>query len=163
VIASNRNCQDFFEVTDNDELDSGLLALVQSVLEPGVKPQAEVQTETKTETGPEPEIEPESEPVAELAEPVDDSKPEAAPAISNELTRERSAEELAAIILNALRTLDGSPKEGFTVTVYGANPWNAMLTITPAAGAIKDAPLWRERVKEMAIRLRQYYDLVEPD
>jgi hypothetical protein len=38
-----------------------------------------------------------------------------------------------------------------------------MLTITPAAGAIKDAPLWRERVKEMAIRLRQHYDLVEPD
>jgi hypothetical protein len=149
-------------VTDNDELDPGLLALVQSVLEPGVKPQAEVQTETKTETGPEPEVERESEPVAELAEPVDDSKPATAPAISNELTRERSAEELAAIILNALRTLDGSPKEGFAVTVYGANPWNAMLTITPAAGAIKDALLWRERVKEMAIRLRQHYDLVEP-
>jgi hypothetical protein len=146
-------------VTDNDELDSGLLALVQSVLEPGVKPQAEVQTGTKTETGAEPEIESETESVAE---PADDSRLEAAPAISNELTRERSAEELAAIILNALRTLDGSPKEGFLVTVYGANPWNAMLTITPAAGAIKDAPLWRERVKEMAIRLRQHYDLVEP-
>jgi hypothetical protein len=149
-------------VTDNDELDSGLLALVQSVLEPGVKPQAEVQTGTKTEAGPEPEIEPETEPVAGLAEPADDSKPEAAPAISNELTRERTAEELAAIILNALRTLDGSPKEGFLVTVYGANPWNAMLTITPAARAIKDAPLWRERVKEMAVRLRQHYDLIEP-
>jgi hypothetical protein len=156
------HCQDFFEVTDNDELDSGLLALVQSVLEPGVKPQAEVQTGTKTETGPEPEIEPETQPVAELAEPADDSKPEAAPAIPSELTRARSAEELAAIILNALRTLDGSPKEGFLVTVYGANPWNAMLTITPAAGAIKDALLWRERVKEMGVRLRQHYDLIEP-
>ena len=151
-------------MTDNDELDSGLLALVQSVLEPGVKPQAEVQTETetKTEAGSEPEIEPESEPVAELAEPADDSKPEAAPAIPSELTRARSAEELAAIILNALRTLDGSPKAGFLVTIYGANPWNAMLTITPAAGAIKDALLWRERVKEMGVRLRQHYDLIEP-
>ena len=151
-------------MTDNDELDSGLLALVQSVLEPGVKPQAEVQTETetKTEAGSEPEIEPESEPVAELAEPADDSKPEAAPAIPSELTRARSAEDLAAIILNALRTLDGSPKAGFLVTIYGANPWNAMLTITPAAGAIKDAPLWRERVKEMGVRLRQHYDLIEP-
>jgi hypothetical protein len=156
------HCQDFFEVTNNDELDSGLLALVQSVLEPGVKPQAEVQTGTKTETGPEPEIEPETQPVAELAEPADDSKPEAAPGIPSELTRARSAEELAAIILNALRTLDGSPKEGFLVTVYGANPWNAMLTITPAAGAIKDALLWRERVKEMGVRLRQHYDLIEP-
>jgi hypothetical protein len=145
-------------VTDHEELDPGLLALVQSVLEPGIKPKVEVQTETKPET----EIKPETEPVVGLAEPADDSKPEVAPAISNEFTRARSAEELAAIILNALRTLDGSPKNGFTVTVYGANPWNAMLTITPAAGAIKDAPLWRERVKEMAIRLREHYDLVEP-
>jgi hypothetical protein len=144
------------EVTDYEEMDPGLLALVQSVLEPGVKPKVEVQTEAETK------IEPETEPVAELAEPAGDSKPEAVPAISNELTRARSAVELAAIILNALRTLDGSPKDGFAVTVYGANPWNAMLTITPAAGAIKDAPLWRERVKEMAIRLREHYDLVEP-
>jgi hypothetical protein len=126
-------------------------------LEPGVK--LKVEAETKTEA----KIEPETEPVVKLVEPVDESEPEAAPAISNELMRARSAEELAAIILNALRTLDGSPKDGFAVTVYGANPWNAMLTITPAAGAIKDAPLWRERVKEMAIRLRQHYDLVEPD
>jgi hypothetical protein len=144
-------------------MDPGLLALVQSVLEPGIKPKVEVQTdaEPKTETKIEPE--PEAEPVVELAEPAEDSQPEAAPAIANELTRARSAEELAAIILNALRTLDGSPNDGFAVTVYGANPWNAMLTITPAAGAIKNAPLWRERVKEMAIRLREYYDLVEPD
>jgi hypothetical protein len=149
-----------FEVTDYEEMDPGLLALVQSVLEPGVKLKAEVQTEAETKT--EAKIEPETEPVAELAEPADDSKPEAAPAIPNELTRARSAGELAAIILNALRTLEGSPKDGFAVTVYGANPWNAMLTITPAAGAIKDAPLWRERVKEMAIRLREHYDLVEP-
>jgi hypothetical protein len=148
------------EVTDHEEMDPGLLALVQSVLEPGVKLKVEVQTEAETKT--ETKIEPETEPVAELAEPADDSKPEAAPAISNELTRARSAGELAAIILNALRTLDGSPKDGFAVTVYGANPWNAMLTITPAAGAIKNAPLWRERVKEMAIRLREHYDLVEP-
>lgn len=145
-------------------MDPGLLALVQSVLEPGIKPKVESQTdaETKTETETKIEPEPETAPVAGLAEPADDPQPEAAPAISSEFTRARSAEELAAIILNALRTLDGSPKDGFAVTVYGANPWNAMLTITPAAGAVKDAPLWRERVKEMAIRLREHYDLVEP-
>jgi hypothetical protein len=142
-------------------MDPGLLALVQSVLEPGIKPKVEVQTDAETEVKIEPE--PETEPAAGLAAPADDEKAEAAPAIANEFTRARSAEELAAIILNALRTLDGSPNEGFAVTVYGANPWNAMLTITPAAGAVKDAPLWRERVKEMAIRLRQHYDLVEPD
>jgi hypothetical protein len=153
----------FLEVTDNEELDPGLLALVQSVLEPGVKPKVEAEPEARTEAKTEATIEPETEPIIELAEPADDSTPEAARAISNELARARSAGELAAIILNALRTLDGSPKDGFAVTVYGANPWNAMLTITPAAGAIKDAPLWRERVKEMAIRLREHYDLVEPD
>jgi hypothetical protein len=150
-------------VTDHEELDPGLLALVQSVLEPGIKPKVEAQTEkVEAQTEAETVIEPKTEPVI-APDPAGDSKPETAPAISNELTRARSAEELAAIILNALRTLDGSPKNGFAVTVYGANPWNAMLTITPAAGVIKDAPLWRERVREMAIRLRQHYDLVEPD
>jgi len=146
-------------LTDNDELDPSLLALVQSVLEPGIAPKAEVETKTEAVT----QTATETEPAVELAEPADHSEPEAAAAVSNELTRARSARELAAIIFNALQTLDGCPQDGFAVTVYGANPWNAMLTITPAAGVIKDAPLWRERVREMAIRLRQHYDLVEPD
>jgi hypothetical protein len=75
--------------------------------------------------------------------------------------RRKTADELAAIILKALQTLDGAPPTGFVVTVYGGNPWNAMLTIKPEAGPIADAGLWRTRVREMAVRLRQDFDLTE--
>ena len=33
--------------------------------------------------------------------------------------------------MKSLRTIDGCPNRGFVVTVYGSNPWNAMLTIRP--------------------------------
>ena len=35
-----------------------------------------------------------------------------------------------------------------------------MLTIKPEAGRIKDAQLWRERVQDIGVRLRQDIDLV---
>lgn len=72
----------------------------------------------------------------------------------------RTATEMAHIILNALRAVDGAPERGFVVTVYGANPWNAMLTIKPEAGPIKDAQLWRGRVQDIGARLRQDFDVI---
>jgi hypothetical protein len=72
----------------------------------------------------------------------------------------RTTSEMADIILNALRTVDGVPKRGFAVTVYGANPWNAMLTIKPEAGPIRDAKLWQTRVQDIAARLRRDYDVI---
>jgi hypothetical protein len=72
----------------------------------------------------------------------------------------RTATEMADIILDALRAVDGVPERGFVVTVYGANPWNAMLTINPEAGPIKDAQLWRTRVQEIGTRLRQDFDVI---
>jgi hypothetical protein len=35
-----------------------------------------------------------------------------------------------------------------------------MLTITPEAGRIKDAQLWRERVQDIGARLRHEFDIV---
>jgi hypothetical protein len=58
---------------------------------------------------------------------------------------------MADIILNALRSIEGVPARGFVVTVYGTNPWSAMLTIKPEAGRIKDAQLWRERVQDIGL------------
>jgi hypothetical protein len=66
---------------------------------------------------------------------------------------------MADIILNALRVIDGLPRRGFAVTVYGTNPANAMLTINPEAGPIKDARFWRTRVQEIGARLRQDLDI----
>lgn len=73
----------------------------------------------------------------------------------------RSAAEMAKIIFNALKGLDGVPERGFIITVYGANPWNAMLTIGTEAGAVRDAQGWRERVQEIAVRLRSNFDIID--
>jgi hypothetical protein len=67
---------------------------------------------------------------------------------------------MTEIILRALRAIDGCPKQGLDVVVYGSRPWNAMLRITPAAGPVADASAWRARVRAMAVVLRGQYDVV---
>lgn len=140
-------------------LDKGLMALIQNVL--GTRhnaplPEAELPEDNPralseslgAETAPQPEAE---GPVEETAAT---DQPES-------YDRRKTADELAGIILKALQTLDGAPARGFVVTVYGGNPWNAMLTIKPEAGPIADPALWRTRVRDMAARLRQDFDLAE--
>jgi hypothetical protein len=73
----------------------------------------------------------------------------------------RTANEMVDTILNALRTVDGFPERGFVITVYGMNPWNAMLTIKPEAGRIKHPQQWQERVQEIAVRLRNHFNLIQ--
>jgi hypothetical protein len=51
------------------------------------------------------------------------------------------------------------PKAGFRVTVYGWPHWRTMLTITPAAGGIRNPQEWRDLTDELAERLRKRYDL----
>ena len=55
------------------------------------------------------------------------------------MTKEKkTAEELAAMILQDLSNMDGCPKRGVTVTVYGLNPWNSMLTFGVDAGPVSN-------------------------
>ena len=55
------------------------------------------------------------------------------------MTKEKkTAEELAAMILHDLSNMDGWPKRGVTVTVYGLNPWNSMLTFGVDAGSVSN-------------------------
>jgi hypothetical protein len=82
------------------------------------------------------------------------------PAISKDGRQSRTASEMADIILNALRADYPAPARGFVVTVYGSHPWNAMLTIKPEAGRIKDARLWRERVQDIGAQLRRDFDVI---
>jgi hypothetical protein len=51
------------------------------------------------------------------------------------------------------------PKAGFRVTVYGWPYWQAMLTITPAAGGVRNPQEWRDLTSELAERLRKRYNL----
>lgn len=142
-------------------LDKGLMALIQNVL--GTRPHArppepelpdDPQHGSPESPGAEISPQPEAEGSAEETGAPSPDQPES-------YDRRKTADELAGIILKALQTLDGAPAHGFVVTVYGGNPWNAMLTIKPEAGPIADPGLWRERVRDMAARLRQDFDLAE--
>lgn len=63
--------------------------------------------------------------------------------------------------MKSLRTIDGCPISGFIVTVYGSNPWNAMLTIRPEAGPRIDRELLRSRVHDIGVQLRNQFDVAD--
>ena len=71
----------------------------------------------------------------------------------------KTAAELSGMIERDLARHPDCPENGFRVTVYGATHWRAMLTITPAAGGVRDPQRWRDLTDELADRLRQRYDL----
>jgi hypothetical protein len=71
----------------------------------------------------------------------------------------KTAAELAQMIEADLANHPDCPKNGFRVTVYGTTLWRAMLTITPAAGPIRNPQEWRALTEELAERLRKHYDL----
>jgi hypothetical protein len=73
----------------------------------------------------------------------------------------KTPDEIATIIMVALRSIDGCPDRGFIVTVYGSNPWNAMLTIRPEAGRSIDRGLWLSRAQEIGVRLREDFDVIQ--
>jgi hypothetical protein len=73
----------------------------------------------------------------------------------------RSPSEIVDMIVSELQAFDEAPNRGFTITVYGANPWNAMLTIGPDAGAVNDPQGWHSRVREIGVRLRRDFEVVE--
>jgi hypothetical protein len=71
----------------------------------------------------------------------------------------KTAAELAELIESDLARHPDCPKRGFRVTVYGGSHWRAMLTITPAAGPIRNPGEWRDLTNDLAERLRKHYDL----
>jgi hypothetical protein len=71
----------------------------------------------------------------------------------------KTAAELAEMIELDLARHPDCPKDGFRVTVYGGSHWRAMLTITPAAGGIRNPREWRDLTDDLAERLRKRYDL----
>jgi hypothetical protein len=71
----------------------------------------------------------------------------------------KTAAELAELIESDLARHPDCPKRGFRVTVYGGSRWRAMLTITPAAGPVRNPGEWRDLTNDLAERLRKHYDL----
>jgi hypothetical protein len=73
----------------------------------------------------------------------------------------RTPDELAGLIMTTLREVGDCPDQGFLVTVYGCNPWNAMLMIRPEAGPRIDRTLWLSRVQDITARLRSEFDIAD--
>jgi hypothetical protein len=101
-------------------------------------------------------------PISQAGQPDPDVRAAAAIGSVNSGPKQvRHADEIASIIMHTLRTIDNCPARGFVVTVYGSNPWNAMLTIQTAAGPRIDRKLWCSRVRDLGVQLRNEFDVVD--
>jgi hypothetical protein len=70
----------------------------------------------------------------------------------------KTAEELAAMILEDLGKVDGCPERGVNVTVYGI-PWNAMLMFGAAAGPVCNKAELQGFFEIITERLQRLYDV----
>ncbi len=71
----------------------------------------------------------------------------------------KAAEELAAMILHDLSVIEGCPPRGVTVTVYGLNPWNALLTFGVAAGPVPNRADLNAFFDVITDRLKRLYNI----
>jgi hypothetical protein len=78
--------------------------------------------------------------------------------ISEPARETKTADELAAMIMNDLRQMADCPQRGVTVTVYGI-PWNAMLSFGVAAGPVHNKAELQEFFEIVTERLQRLYDV----
>jgi hypothetical protein len=71
----------------------------------------------------------------------------------------KTAEELAMMIRQDLSKVDGCPEHGVTVTVYGLNPWNAMLMFGADAGPVRNKAELLRFYDIITERLKRLYDV----
>jgi hypothetical protein len=71
----------------------------------------------------------------------------------------KAADELAMMIHQDLSKMDGCPERGVTVTVYGLNPWNALLTFGVDAGPVPNKAELENFFDIITERLKRLYDV----
>jgi hypothetical protein len=71
----------------------------------------------------------------------------------------KTPEELAAMIHHDLSQIEGCPQRGLKVTVYGLNPWNAMLTFGVEAGPVPNKADLQALFEVITERSKRLYDL----
>ena len=71
----------------------------------------------------------------------------------------RTAEELAAMIHHDLSQIEGCPKRGVKVTVYGLSPWNSLLTFGAEAGPVPNKADLQAFCDVITERLKRLYDV----
>jgi hypothetical protein len=76
-----------------------------------------------------------------------------------EIKQTRTAEELATMLLADLRQVDGCPKKGLTVHVYGI-PWKALLMFGAAAGPVRNRTELEGFFDIIVERYQRLYDAI---
>jgi hypothetical protein len=71
----------------------------------------------------------------------------------------KTAEELAAMIHDDLSMIEGCPRRGVNVTVYGLNPWNSMLMFGVEAGPVRNKVELQGLYEVITERLKRLYDV----
>ena len=72
----------------------------------------------------------------------------------------KAADELAAMILRDLSEIEGCPKRGVKVAVYGCNPWNSWLSFGGEAGPVPNKAELQGFCEIITERLKRLYDVV---
>ena len=75
----------------------------------------------------------------------------------------RTAEELEKMILADLKNMDGCPKAGVKVTVYGLEPWNSLLSFGVEAGPVRNKFELQTLCEIITERLKRLYVLTTED
>lgn len=73
--------------------------------------------------------------------------------------QKKTPEELAAMIHHDLSQIEGTPQRGLKVTVYGLNPWNAMLTFGVDSGPVPNKADLQALFDAITERLKRLYDV----
>jgi hypothetical protein len=84
------------------------------------------------------------------------------PAPANPVKQTKTVEELAAMIHQDLSQIEGCPKQGVKVTVYGLNPWNCLLTFGVDAGPVRNRAELQGFCDIITERLKRLYDVGGP-
>jgi len=71
----------------------------------------------------------------------------------------KTAEELASMILADLHQVEGCPKNGVTVIVYGI-PWKALLMFGAAAGPVRNKAELQRFFEIITERLQRLYHAI---
>jgi hypothetical protein len=78
---------------------------------------------------------------------------------STSIQVKKTPDELAAMILADLSEIEGCPKRGVKVIVYGYNPWNAWLSFGTDAGAVRNKADLQGFFNIVTERLKRLYDV----
>jgi fumarylacetoacetate (FAA) hydrolase family protein len=84
------------------------------------------------------------------------------PVSANPVKQKKTVEELAAMIHQDLSQIEGCPKQGVKVTIYGLNPWNCLLTFGVDAGPVRNRAELQGFCDIITERLKRLYDVRDP-